>query len=47
MEEGNSLLLEIDASLRQTREFVASIRSRQPPPPEPPAPSGTEPPSGR
>ncbi len=37
-DEGTQLLNEIDASLRQSREYVASIRSRQPPPPPPPAP---------
>ena len=35
--EGDQLLAEIDDSLRQSREYVASIRARQPPPP-PPAP---------
>lgn len=35
-DEGQSLLVEIDQSLRQAREYVASIRSRQPPPPPPP-----------
>lgn len=35
-EEGDRLLVEIDDSLRQAREYVASIRSRQPPPPPPP-----------
>lgn len=35
-EEGDRLLAEIDDSLRQAREYVASIRSRQPPPPPPP-----------
>lgn len=35
-EEGDLLLAEIDDSLRQAREYVASIRSRQPPPPPPP-----------
>ena len=37
-DEGADLLIEIDASLRQAHEYVASIRSRQPPPP-PPRPS--------
>jgi hypothetical protein len=44
-DEGGRLLLEIDESLRQAREFVASIRSRQPPPPEPEAPAEPEAPS--
>lgn len=41
-EEGDRLLVEIDDSLRQAREYVASIRSRQPPPP-PPSPTPAEP----
>ncbi len=47
-EEGDRLLAEIDDSLRQAREYVASIRSRQPPtPPPPPAepPAEAAPPS--
>jgi len=36
-DEGRTLLAEIDDNLRQSRDYVASIRSRQPPPP-PPAP---------
>jgi hypothetical protein len=36
-EEGDRLLVEIDESLRQAREYVASIRARQPPPPRPAA----------
>ncbi|MBP7589118.1 MAG: DUF2959 family protein [Thermoanaerobaculia bacterium] len=44
-EEGDLLLAEIDDSLRQAREYVASIRSRQPPPPPPPpAPPAPAPP---
>ena len=43
-DEGTQLLNEIDESLRQSREYVASIRSRQPPPPPPPAPPAPEPP---
>lgn len=42
-EEGDRLLVEIDDSLRQAREYVASIRSRQPPPPPPPPPAPAEP----
>lgn len=38
-EDGERLLAEIDDSLRQARDYVASIRSRQPsPPPPPPTP---------
>lgn len=41
-DEGQTLLAQIDESLRQAREYVASIRSRQPPPPPPPpAPPAT------
>lgn len=35
-ESGTQLLLEIDQSLHEAREYVASIRSVQPPPPPPP-----------
>jgi hypothetical protein len=42
VEEGDRLLAEIDDSLRQARDYVASIRSRQPPPPPPP-PAPAEP----
>jgi len=35
-EDGNQLLVAVDQSLRQAREYVTSIRSRQPPPPPPP-----------
>lgn len=42
-DEGDRLLAEIDESLRQAREYVTSIRSRQPPPP--PAPPTPEPPA--
>lgn len=35
-EEGDRLLAEIDDSLAEARAYVASIRSRQPPPPPPP-----------
>lgn len=42
--DGRVLLAEIDETLRQSREYVASIRARRsPPPPAPPAPS--DPPS--
>ena len=37
--EGDRILLETDDSLRQARDYVASIRSRQPPPPPPPPPA--------
>ena len=44
-DEGTQLLNEIDDSLLQSRQYVASIRSRQPPPPPPPpAPPTPEPP---
>jgi hypothetical protein len=47
--EGDRLLAEIDESLRQSRDYVASIRSRRPPPPPTPAPAAEPeaPPSGR
>jgi len=43
-EEGERLFAEIDDSLRQARDYVASIRSRQPPPPPPPTPPAPAPP---
>jgi hypothetical protein len=48
-DEGRTLLAEIDDSLRQSRDYVASIRARQPPPPPPvaaPAEPAPESPSG-
>ena len=45
-DEGDRLLVEIDDSLRQAREYVASTCSRQPPPPPPPpAPAEPAPPA--
>jgi hypothetical protein len=46
IESGTQVLLEIDGSLRQAREYVQSIRSIQPPPPPPPAPATPAPPAG-
>ena len=43
-EEGERLFAEIDETLRQARDYVASIRSRQPPPPPPPTPPAPAPP---
>ena len=46
IESGTQVLLEIDGSLRQARDYVQSIRSIQPPPPPPPAPATPAPPAG-
>lgn len=46
IDDGTQVLLEIDQSLRQAREYVQSIRSIQPPPPPPPAPATPAPPAG-
>lgn len=43
-EEGTQLLVEIDQSLREARNYVASIRAVQPPPPPPPP--APKPPAG-
>ena len=45
--EGNQLIAEIDDSLRQARDYVTSIRAKQPPPPPPPPePAPAAPPTG-
>lgn len=46
IENGTQVLLEIDGSLRQARDYVQSIRSIQPPPPPPPAAEAPAPPAG-
>lgn len=44
-DEGRTLLAEIDESLGQARDYVASIRARQPPPSPPAEPAAVAPPA--